>query len=319
MSCEFDSINASNVCISANPVRTGPAIPCAKQVGLNGSLHVSSASLFGDPLSFPAPAVITGNVMIGRSADLQAKALPMLVVGGEVPISPPTPIDVLLGTPTCIVGISVNSQIINVLNATVINITSPITNGNGAFNWVGAKNLTGVSAESGALVEVGAQAQSAKESRSGAKVINGSTVINGALVVNGATHINGFLSFTGSIVATKKKFDISHPTKPNHRLAHVCLEGPEAGVYYRGKLKDKNVIELPEYWRGLVDAESITVNLTPHECYQELFVKAIEWGTRIIVVNNSGGPINCSYTVFGKRKDVPDLVVEYEGNEIIDH
>jgi hypothetical protein len=69
----------------------------------------------------------------------------------------------------------------------------------------------------------------------------------------------------------------------------------------------------------LVDAETITVNLTPHECYQELFVKSIEWGTKITVVNNLGGPINCSYTIFGKRTDVPDLVVEYEGNEIIDH
>jgi cytoskeletal protein CcmA (bactofilin family) len=316
---EFDSINASNVCISANPIRTGPAIPCTKQVGLNGSLHVSSASLFGDPTCFPAPAVITGNVMIGRSADLQAKILPMLVVGGEVPISPPTPTDIVLGTPQCIVGISVNSQIINVLNATVINITSPITNGVGAFNWVGTKTLTGASAETGALVETGAQVQAAQESRSGAKVINGSTVINGALVVNGATHINGFLSFTGSIVGIIKKFDIPHPTKSNHRLSHVCLEGPEAGVYYRGKLKDNNVIELPEYWRGLVDAETITVNLTPHGCYQELFVKAIEWGTIITIVNNLGGPINCSYTVFGKRKDVPDLVVEYEGNEIIEN
>jgi hypothetical protein len=79
------------------------------------------------------------------------------------------------------------------------------------------------------------------------------------------------------------------------------------------------VIEFPEYWRGLVDAETITVNLTPHGCYQELFVKTIEWGDRIIVMNNSSGPIDCSYTIFGKRKDVPNLVVEYEGNEIIDH
>ena len=316
---EFCSINASNLCISANPTRVGPAIPCTKQVGLNGSLHVSSASLFGDPLSFPAPAVITGNVMIGRSADAQAKALPMLVVGGEVPISPPTPFDVTLGTPTCIVGISVNSQIINILNATIINIKSPVTTGVGIFNWTGTKSLVGSSVEVGSLVEVGAQAQVGKESRSGVKVINGSTVINGALVVNGATRINGFISFSGSMVGTRKKFDIPHPTKPNHRLSHVCLEGPEAGVYYRGKLKDNNIIELPEYWRGLVDADTITVNLTSHECYQELFVKSIEWGTKITVVNNLGGPINCSYTIFGKRKDVPDLVVEYEGNEIIDH
>jgi hypothetical protein len=172
--------------------------------------------------------------------------------------------------------------------------------------------------EAGALVEVGAQAQSAQESRSGAKVINGATVINGALVVNGAAHINGFLSFSGSIVGTKKKFDISHPTKPNHRLAHVCLEGPEAGVYYRGKLENSNIIHLPEYWKGLVHLESVTVNLTSHKYYQELFVKKIT-ESFILVENNAGQTINCSYTIFAERKDVKKLIVEYEGNEIIDN
>ena len=172
--------------------------------------------------------------------------------------------------------------------------------------------------EAGALVEVGAQAQSAQESRSGSKVINGATVINGALVVNGATHINGFLSFSSSIVGTTKKFDIPHPTKPNHRLAHICLEGPEAGVYYRGKLENSNKIQLPNYWKGFVHLETITVNLTSHKYYQELFVKEIT-ESFIAVENNAGQAINCSYTIFGKRKDVPDLVVEYEGNEIIHH
>ena len=99
-------------------------------------------------------------------------------------------------------------------------------------------------------------------------------------------------------------------------MAHACIEGPEIGVYYRGRLIDTNVIQLPEYWKGLVDPETITVNLTPHGVYQELFVKSIEWGTRINIVNNLCGPINCSYTVYGKRKDVDDLVVEYEGTEI---
>ena len=86
-------------------------------------------------------------------------------------------------------------------------------------------------------------------------------------------------------------------------------------VYYRGRLKDKNVIELPEYWKGLVDSETITVNLTPHGSYQELFVKSIEWGSRVIIVNNAGGSIDCSYVVYAERKDVDKLVVEYKGTE----
>jgi len=285
---------------------------------IRGTAAIQGPLLVGASQSFPIPNAPEASVMIARTTNPEAPAVPSILKVTSRAF-PPTPIDVMIGDVTGPVGISVNSLIINILNASVINITSPITNGNGAFNWVGAKNLVGVSAEAGALVEVGAQAQSAQESRSGAKVINGSTVINGALVVNGATYINGFLAFRSSIVGTTKKFDIPHPTKPNHRLAHACIEGPEAGVYYRGKLKNSNVIEFPEYWRGLVDAETITVNLTPHGCYQELFVKTIEWGDRIIVMNNSSGPIDCSYTIFGKRKDVPDLVVEYEGNEIIDH
>ena len=116
-----------------------------------------------------------------------------------------------------------------------------------------------------------------------------------------------------------KHFDIKHPNKEGYRLRHSCLEGPENAVYYRGKLIDNNVIELPKYWKNFVDPESITVNLTPFGVYQELFVKSIDWGTRINVVNNSGGPINCSYIVCGERIDGHKLIVEYEGKNAEDY
>ena len=61
----------------------------------------------------------------------------------------------------------------------------------------------------------------------------------------------------------KKNFDIPHPTKKDHRLRHVCVEGPTADVYIRGKLTDSNVINLPDYWKDLVDEDSITVQLQP--------------------------------------------------------
>jgi hypothetical protein len=284
---------------------------------IRGTAAIQGPVIIGASQSFPIPNAPEASLMLARTTNPEAPVVPSILKVTSRAF-PPTPIDVMIGDVTGPVGISVNSLIINILNATVINITSPITNGVGAFNWVGAKNLTGVSVEAGALVEVGAQAQSAQESRSGSKVINGATVINGALVVNGATHINGFLSFSSSIVGTTKKFDIPHPTKPNHRLAHICLEGPEAGVYYRGKLENSNKIQLPNYWKGLVHLESVTVNLTSHKYYQELFVKEIT-ESFIAVENNAGQAINCSYTIFGKRKDVKDLVVEYEGNEIIHH
>jgi hypothetical protein len=280
-----------------------------------GTGFFNGAVLVGSPLNFPIPNVPSANLMVGRalpvSNPLAAVAPSIFKVSNLGSILPPTPIDVMIGDPgKGIVGLSCNTEIINIVNATVTNIVSPITNGVGIFNWTGSKTLVGVEAITGAKAQAGAEA------RSGGKVMNGATVINGALVVNGATHINGFLSFSGSIVGTTKKFDIPHPTKKNHRLSHVCLEGPEAGVYYRGRLTNKSVIELPEYWKGLVDAETITVNLTPHGSYQELFVKSIEWGARINVVNNAGGAIDCSYVVYAERKDVDKLVVEYEGTEI---
>jgi len=43
-----------------------------------------------------------------------------------------------------------------------------------------------------------------------------------------------------------KSFDISHPTKNDWRLRHVCLEGPESAVFFRGRLTNSNVIDLPE-------------------------------------------------------------------------
>ncbi len=53
-----------------------------------------------------------------------------------------------------------------------------------------------------------------------------------------------------------------HPTKEGWRLRYGVLEGPEHGVYFRGKATE-NVILLPEYWTGLVYEESISVHLTP--------------------------------------------------------
>jgi hypothetical protein len=299
---DFDAINVSDqVAISANPTGIGPPIPIPLPFNpLSGFLHVSSSCLLGNPLAFPAPL---GNVLITRSSSALLKTAPMLYVRG-FPDSPPTPMDVTIGDPVGPVGVSVNSTTISILNASTISVISPTTFWEGIKNLIGAETITGAKAQTGA------------EARSGGKTINGATVINGSLDVVGRLTCSN-VSLVGTInVQGWKEFDIPHPTKPNHRLSHACIEGPEIGVYYRGRLNNESVINLPEYWRGLVDAESITVQLTPHGCYQELYVKEIQWGTKIVIVNNSGGPIDCSYVIFGKRKDVPDLEVEYVGTEM---
>lgn len=70
---------------------------------------------------------------------------------------------------------------------------------------------------------------------------------------------------TGEIIYnTGKTFVIDHPSnKENKYLVHACLEGPEVGVYYRGKIseEEKSVdIFLPDYIKDFVT--DMTVQLT---------------------------------------------------------
>ena len=132
-------------------------------------------------------------------------------------------------------------------------------------------------------------------------------------------NINGsgtctFPTFQGNInVQSWKGFDIKHPNKEGQRLRHICLEGPEAGVYIRGKLTDNNVIDLPDYWRGLIDPESITVSLTQIGSSQDLIVDKIEWGNKVHIKSGNASAINCFYTIHASRIDGEPLIVEYEG------
>jgi hypothetical protein len=113
------------------------------------------------------------------------------------------------------------------------------------------------------------------------------------------------LEVNGSFAATTKSFVIDHPTKPGMQLRYGSLEGPENGVYIRGRLKG-NKIELPEYWTKLVDPDSITVNLTAIGKSQNLYVEDIKDN----VVYVGGKNVNCFYTVFAERIDVEKLEVE---------
>ena len=145
--------------------------------------------------------------------------------------------------------------------------------------------------------------------------VNGSQTITKDLTISG-TMKAGYATWSGSIVATTKLFDIKHPSKKGHRLAHASLEGPEVGVYYRGILKDSEFIELPDYWKDLVDTKTITVHLTPIGTYQYLYYTVAK--NRIIVKNHSNLPTHCSYIVYGERKDVDRLTVEYQGDTIME-
>tara|TARA_B100001996_G_scaffold179060_1_gene136711 strand:- start:190 stop:927 length:738 start_codon:yes stop_codon:yes gene_type:complete len=160
-----------------------------------------------------------------------------------------------------------------------------------------------------------------------------------SLRVNGDVDIIGDTKQTGTVDATTfigahtsgsistgvggrsdgaKPFDMLHPSKEGYRLRYVCVEGPENGVYFRGKVRNKNVIYLPEYWEDLVDPTTITVQLQPIGAHQNVIVKRVE-PTKIHLQAQGGMPINCYYHVFGERQDIERLVVEYEGTTPADY
>ena len=114
--------------------------------------------------------------------------------------------------------------------------------------------------------------------------------------------------------ASPKPFDMQHPTKgEGNRLRYACIEGPEVGVYFRGRLRRGKEIFLPNYWKGLVHIESITVQLQPIGAHQDIIIR--RWDDQKIYLQSNGGlPIDCFYHVYAERKDCNPLVVEYQGD-----
>ena len=167
--------------------------------------------------------------------------------------------------------------------------------------------------------------------------IDGNDLTSNALNIKGDTDQEGNITasenittnahFIGDITQTSgtppgcKLFDIQHPTKENHRLAHACIEGPEVAVYTRGRVcNGKNVIDLPDYWSGLIDYETLTIQLTAIGSHQNVIVKRVSPIEQKIYLQSQGGmPVDCFYHIMAKRKDVPDLVVEYEGKTPADY
>ena len=150
---------------------------------------------------------------------------------------------------------------------------------------------------------------------SGDTNVTGNSHVTGNITTGGDLTVGGFASWSGSIVATTKLFDIEHPVDgEGTRLAHGCLEGPELGVYCRGRLKREKEIYLPKYWKGLVHTNSISVQLQPVGAHQDIIIK--RWDDEKIYLQAKGGmPIDCFYHVYAERKDTPALTVEYKGEK----
>ena len=297
---------------SVNPIPNPTRDPIALGVApatIPGSIFASGCVLVGNPLSYPA--VAEAAVMISRPSagmnPLATKVPSLLKVTTKANI-PTTPLDIMFGDPGVgMVGITINSMTINIVEAAAINIATPTINITGVKNHAGANNKVGAESQSGARAKTGAEAKAGASCESNIKKVTGPQT---TLVIKGAL-------FTG-YSKKNKPFDISHPKEKGKRIRHICAEGPEAGIYIRGKLKGTHIIDIPEYWQGLVDYDTITVNLTP--CGKpdlSLYVKEIR-DDKIILSSDHLTQVECFYQVWGNRIG-PELHVEYEGESPADY
>ena len=305
-----------------NPVGfgVGPALT-------QGSAYFEGPTYMGHAQGCFGDATLAVGRCQNVSAAAVARALSLFKVSTKgVPPIPPTPIDVMLGDPAVgVVGIMANSFMINILNETFINvmtlgpmfITAPKILTTAGIEIVTATQIKeGIMASLGSFAKVGGSVYNEIAAIFGvdssfAKKINAMTV---SPVVVGKCCDNKSLG----------AFDVPHFIKKGKRIRHICAEGPEPGIYIRGKLENESVIELPDYWNGLVDPETITVTLTPFGRPQSLYIDSIPYGRKIIIKSEDGTQPNCHYNVWVSRwlnSDNHDdkLHVVYDGESPADY
>jgi hypothetical protein len=215
---------------------------------------------------------------------------------------------------------------------------SAVAIGNSAGNFdqsgnaVAIGNSAGFTRQGSNAVAIGYQAGQTNQARNSI-VINAldsalNTDISGTLFIkpvrNDATvdvTLNALIyKTTGEITYGNKTFVIPHPLDKEKYLVHACLEGPEAGVYYRGTSfilpeADFTEITLPNYVDTL--ANNFTVHVTPvtdqasdvilsasrfiggkFKVYQKKTILKKVWQR---LKKNTAEPQYFDYIVFGKR------------------
>lgn len=143
-------------------------------------------------------------------------------------------------------------------------------------------------------------------------------------ISNGSANVISYNASTHSLYNnTAKTFVIQHPDKPDNYLVHACLEGPEAGVYYKGDGKIvmgdiSCTIYLPEYTKNFIIGGSVYITpiwdgttTTP----QTFNATHINMNTTPPSFRVLGSPGGFNWIVFTIRKDV-DFKIEPQKGEM---
>ena len=153
--------------------------------------------------------------------------------------------------------------------------------------------------------------------------VEGTSHLEGNVTTGGDMSIGGYASWSGSIVATSKLFDIVHPVKGGtNRLAHSCIESPKADLIYRGKtalvagIATVDINTTNEMSDGTFEALVDNVQcFTTNETGWTAIKGSVTGGSLTIQAKTASCTDTISWMVVGERKDIKSITVEYQGDK----
>ena len=153
--------------------------------------------------------------------------------------------------------------------------------------------------------------------------VEGTSHLEGNVTTGGDMSIGGYASWSGSIVATSKLFDIVHPVKGGtNRLAHSCIESPKADLIYRGKtalvagIATVEINTTNEMSAGTFEALVDNVQcFTTNETGWTAIKGSVTGGSLTIQAKTASCTDTISWMVVGERKDIKSITVEYQGDK----
>ena len=233
----------------------------------------------GDVSKLTLPVFGAGGVLVNPGVTFFGAALSVGVAKAAVNIGPPSPVGTGVALPLSL-------------------WVDGVSQFNGVINLYGNINQFSLETSFGAKIAKSLGIKNGVDIKNALNLGNSQTVFNGNVRVNG-TFTCDQVSVRGTINKQWwKKFEIDHPTKEGWKLSHVCPEAPDPEVYVRGT-SQSNQIELPEYWDGLVDIDTMSVQLTPIGSWQALYFEKIE-GRTVTIKNESGESVHYSYQIWAK-------------------
>lgn len=116
----------------------------------------------------------------------------------------------------------------------------------------------------------------------------------------------------GVVFGDTKNFAVDHPSRAGAKIVYTSLEGPEAALYYRGRVRLANgrgMIELPEHFTVLANADTMTVQLTPGSLNSKglAFSAMREGRIEIGELDHGTGSYDVHFVVHAVRKGYEDI------------